>query len=232
MGTNFYLKKTVESKKLVEEQYKFMLIENLNKLLPRERHRYLSKLFGVLTRTGLAEFKRDLMYSSMNAHEILQKSYADFDEKHKKYSMVFTHFCTKKEITFTDLDLISDLINAKIQEFTEKEGYHIGKRSAAGHYCKKCHVTLCDGGFEGIHASDTGFYEECPICHTKDDVDYVCSFNWQWSKNFWMSIFSELDNVIILDEYGDEFSINEFLNGELQNVPFNMQAEEKEYVFS
>lgn len=263
MGTNFYLKKNNETKKLVEEKYKFMLLENLNRLLPRERHQYLVDLFGLATKMAKAEYLREFSYLQTSyentnrtcdlleklgeeaqtireengrrysfANDVLGKRVFDSFEMHEKYAKQLTHFCRKNEIVFTDLDLISDLINEKINDFTEKEGYHIGKRSAAGYYCKKCNVTLCDGGFAGIHSSDTSFYDECPICHSDKDVAYVCSFNWQWSKNFWMSIFVELDGVVILDEYENEFTIQEFLKVELQSVPFNMQAEEKEHIFS
>jgi hypothetical protein len=44
-----------------------------------------------------------------------------------------------------------------------REGQHIGKRSAAGKYCWDCGTTLCVGGDEGVHR-DAAFYDNCPKC--------------------------------------------------------------------
>lgn len=52
--------------------------------------------------------------------------------------------------------------------------YHIGKRSAAGHYCWDCRLTLCKDGEDGLHQScrhEIGcrcrWFNACPQCGGK-----------------------------------------------------------------
>ena len=42
--------------------------------------------------------------------------------------------------------------------------WHLGKRSAAGYYCWDCKTTLCKKGEEGVHNSESEWYDKCPIC--------------------------------------------------------------------
>jgi len=55
--------------------------------------------------------------------------------------------------------------------FTHDTDKHLGKRSAAGHYCWDCQVTLCKGGPSKIHYScehpigcNCRWYDKCPHC--------------------------------------------------------------------
>lgn len=41
---------------------------------------------------------------------------------------------------------------------------HIGKRSAAGHYCWDCDRTLCKGGNAAVHTGRSQWYSACPSC--------------------------------------------------------------------
>ncbi|MCF7795992.1 hypothetical protein K9M42_02765 [Patescibacteria group bacterium] len=50
-------------------------------------------------------------------------------------------------------------------EKENNETIHIGKRSAAGHYCWDCNITLCKEGEQGIHSSDSKWHERCPFCN-------------------------------------------------------------------
>ena len=45
--------------------------------------------------------------------------------------------------------------------------WHLGKRSAAGYYCWDCKTTLCKNGEEGVHCSESEWYDKCPICGKK-----------------------------------------------------------------
>lgn len=47
--------------------------------------------------------------------------------------------------------------------FYTMKGKHIGKRSAAGHYCWDCGITLCKKGNAGIHYNEK-YADRCPIC--------------------------------------------------------------------
>lgn len=50
---------------------------------------------------------------------------------------------------------------------------HIGKRSAAGYYCWDCGITLCKGGIEDIHSGFAEFFNSCPQCEKKKDVEGI-----------------------------------------------------------
>ena len=211
MGTNFYLVKNKTTKTIMEEEFKLLLLEKLNSILPRERHGFLIKCFDLYNKRKFKELERGKLYD--------------------KYENSLIDFSRKEKVTIKDLETVSELVSKKIDSFTEGLGYHIGKRSAAGYYCKKCNITLCDGGFDGIHSSDTGFYEKCPICNSDKDITHVCSFTWQWSEKLWHRIFDKISGKLIVDEYGDEYSVEYFIGEELKAVPFNMFAEEKKHVF-
>lgn len=228
MGTNFYLVKNKTTKIIMEEEFKLLLLEKLNSILPRERHRFLIEYFDLYNKRKLKELERDYKYEAFQPYvKMLEESRELYD----KYENSLIDFSRKEKVTIKDLETVSELVSKKIDSFTEGLGYHIGKRSAAGYYCKKCNITLCDGGFDGIHSSDTGFYHQCPICHSNNDVEHVCSFTWQWSEKLWHRIFDKISGKLIVDEYGDEYSVEYFIGEELKAVPFNMFAEEKKHVF-
>ncbi len=110
--------------------------------------------------------------------------------------------------------------------FYKLNGMHIGKRSAAGHYCWDCHITLCKEGKEGIHHTESEWYDACPICRKKPDknganaaykelgfskvngkqkgVSSCCSFTW--------AIYPEQVTRVrkIKDEYGRSYTKEEF----------------------
>lgn len=108
-------------------------------------------------------------------------------------------------------------------------GEHVGKRSVAGSYCWDCKKTLCKGGKEAVHKSSSYWYEACPFCgqfpaeeplsdssagrelgfnkkpfRKKKGVKSCSSFTW--------GIKSERLKRVkkVKDEYGKEYSINEF----------------------
>src|SRR5689334_18479731 len=87
---------------------------------------------------------------------------------------------------------------------------HIGKRSSAGPYCRKCRLTLCKAGEAAIHFGISEWYEQCPQCGSYDTSD-VCSFSWAQDPQR----FKELSNDpagLIRDEYGDIYTIHEFMD--------------------
>jgi len=115
----------------------------------------------------------------------------------------------------------------------EERGQHIGKRSAAGYYCWDCKTTLCEDGILGVHHGKN-FFDKCPLCgkvkkeeslskssagrelgfnktapRAKTGVRSCSSFTWAINP-------AELDNFpkrkkLIQNEYGDRFTLAEFL---------------------
>jgi hypothetical protein len=119
--------------------------------------------------------------------------------------------------------------------------FHIGKRSAAGLWCWDCGVTLNKLGDRGVHHScqvighdafcNCGWYKSCPKCgkkpvneglsHSsagrelgfnhdqpkkKTGVQSCSSFSWCMDPEVFLK-----KRVTIWNEYGDNFSRDEFL---------------------
>lgn len=128
---------------------------------------------------------------------------------------------------------------------------HIGKRSAAGRYCWDCGTTFNTRGTESVHYSshDTNWVEACPACgkmpeESRDKestamvdlgfakqsnlslqgVGYCSSFTWTLMKHKWkLSSLVRSEEKVGINEYGDEFTAKEFLEGELHGCAFEMQ---------
>ena len=127
--------------------------------------------------------------------------------------------------------------------------HHIGKRSAAGLYCWDCGTTLHEGGTTQVHSGKGRWHEECPICGGKREagtkgtahvelgfaeptdvprtgVSSASSFTWTMMRHK-----RELEALAgtggdwkcVVDEYGDEFTAQEFLKSELACVAIEMQ---------
>lgn len=109
------------------------------------------------------------------------------------------------------------IINNKTYDFYDRCSpiWHIGKRSAAGHYCFDCDMTLKIGGKENLHYNDK-FYEECPQCKKSiKETGYASSFNRAITeddlyKRIKEEGFSVEDNCIV-DEYGKEYTYMTFI---------------------
>ena len=121
---------------------------------------------------------------------------------------------------------------------------HIGKRSAAGWYCWDCNLTLCIGGEAGIH-NNAGMHDKCPQCGGEKikeglkggpvavelgfakpnrikptGVRGCSSFSWAQDGDRVVQICEQnLESKLIVDEYGDEYSCNEFLGMLHSNCP-------------
>ena len=52
--------------------------------------------------------------------------------------------------------------------------WHIGKRSAAGHYCFDCDITLCKGGSSDVHYGEHKWHDKCPRCGKAPIKEAVC----------------------------------------------------------
>jgi hypothetical protein len=116
---------------------------------------------------------------------------------------------------------------------------HIGKRSASGLYCWDCGVTLCKGGEERIHYGDNDWHDVCPKCgkgpagETLNDgsaagvelgfskaptvrptgVRSCASFSWGQDPKAVMEVcIRRKDEEIIVNEYGDAFTGDAFLD--------------------
>jgi hypothetical protein len=102
---------------------------------------------------------------------------------------------------------------------------HLGKRSAAGPWCFECGITLCKDGINGIHTSKSEWYKEgdkyiCPNCG-KEVKTTCCSWIWAVDPGdvfFKAELMANSKKKIILDEYGREFTGDEFL-AELETIP-------------
>lgn len=102
---------------------------------------------------------------------------------------------------------------------------HIGKRSAAGLYCRDCGITLNKHGTGYVHNCDYAdwWYKRCPICG-REGVP-VSSFCWTFMKHKWLieALADEgWTKKLIVDEYGDSYSPIEFLQ-EI-NTPIEFQS--------
>jgi hypothetical protein len=109
--------------------------------------------------------------------------------------------------------------------------FHIGKRSAAGLWCWDCGVTLCKNGPERVHYDAPDWFKHCPVCgkepvnegltHSsagrelgfneepfgkKTGVSSCSSFTWCMDPEKFLK-----KRVTIWNEYGDNFSHDEFL---------------------
>lgn len=120
-----------------------------------------------------------------------------------------------KTLTAKDFEPIKSLILENVI-FDDRDGAHIGKRSAAGMFCFNCNETMCDGGKEKVHHSGFDFYTICPKCGCKPEYTY--SFRFQWSKDFWKELFAEVDELDIYDEYDEHFTKQQFLEEEIGNA--------------
>ena len=123
---------------------------------------------------------------------------------------------------------------------------HIGKRSAAGWYCWDCRATFCLTGEGAIHYSALSRRSEtCPRCgaekpdlklrggaagielgfrdadvHVPTGVGTVCSFNWAQDPDRVRRTCAERpDESLIEDEYGRDYTGQEFLDMLAANCP-------------
>ncbi len=124
---------------------------------------------------------------------------------------------------------------------------HIGKRSAAGGYCWDCGTTLLiNYGTHGVHRGDKDarWSDVCPSCgkstprkenrysaamvelgftqatHEKlTGVSSCSSFTWTLMKHYWeLKKMRGLNVKVVCDEYGREFTADEFLDM-VENCP-------------
>lgn len=151
------------------------------------------------------------------------------------------------EATQVDLQAAFHRTAPDLQETTEGEGRHIGKRSAAGPYCYDCDVTLCPGGKDRVHMGRMGdvWPDHCPKCgKTKTDesldegavgvelgfatakttrptgVRSCSSFSWAQQPAEVIARCNENpDDEIIQDEYGRRLTGREFLGMLEANCP-------------
>jgi hypothetical protein len=121
-------------------------------------------------------------------------------------------------------------------------------RSAAGLYCWDCRTTLCKDGERGIHTGWSSFYDACPKCEkTRDEsedhrtqgnaagvelgfakpredkpggVRSCSSFRWASPpEEVRARCEANMDAVIVVNEYGDEYTGAAFLRMLAANCP-------------
>lgn len=117
---------------------------------------------------------------------------------------------------------------------------HIGKRSAAGAFCWDCGLTLCKGGNERIHFSDSEWHDACPQCGATPvreslaesdrlelgfanhaavperagrSIRQASSFTWAQDPE------GLPENVTVEDEYGRTFTMRQFREDVLGACP-------------
>jgi hypothetical protein len=121
---------------------------------------------------------------------------------------------------------------------------HIGKRSAAGLYCYDCDETLCSAGKDRIHYGDGDWYDACPKCgkakadESLDDnaagvelgfakakavrptgVRSCASFSWAQPAARVIEACRDSDEVLVVDEYGQDMTGREFFEMLEANCP-------------
>lgn len=120
---------------------------------------------------------------------------------------------------------------------SEKREIHIGKRSAAGQYCWDCNQTLCKQGEDGIHLSESQWFQLCPKCGKKPQRENIddnsvgrelgfnktspqkkhgaascSSFSWAIYPYELADIMTENHVDTIVDEYGTEYTYSGFMD--------------------
>lgn len=104
---------------------------------------------------------------------------------------------------------------------------HIGKRSGAGAYCYHCGVTLNKHGTDRVHDCDySEWYKRCSICG-REGVATI-SFRWTFLRQKWLIqvLAMERNNEkCIVDEYGKEYTPQEFLQAVKTPIEFQSCCE-------
>lgn len=112
--------------------------------------------------------------------------------------------------------------------FGENQEYfwHIGKRSSAGNYCHDCHISGSKGGDEGSRFGEFEQYAHCPICGK--DMNPVCRFTYyDFNRdNYLLDLLKEHNEALIIDEYGEEFTVKKFLKDVIEKSPIIFHAHE------
>lgn len=129
--------------------------------------------------------------------------------------------------------------------------HHLGKRSAAGYFCASCHVPLVQNGDKNlVHLGKYPQLENCPVCGKKRPpfnfnsssgaielgfkkpkkgrqtrgIHSCCSFSWAQEKIMVQAICEQWkDQKVIEDEYGDEFTGQEFMEMIFSNCPIEYE---------
>jgi hypothetical protein len=118
-----------------------------------------------------------------------------------------------------------------------RRGAHIGKRSAAGHFCWDCGVVLNTAGNVGIHSGNGTPLDACPKCNKsyvpekfgkgasgvelgfakpRDErpTGIASTASWTWAQpaeEVRARCEASMDVVILRDEYGRDMTGREFL---------------------
>lgn len=104
---------------------------------------------------------------------------------------------------------------------------HIGKRSSAGMYCYECGTTLNKYGTDHLHDYEySEWYEVCPICGKEGTP--ICSFRWTIMLHKWLIdlyVKKGRTTKMIVDEYGEEYTPQEFLQAVKTPVEYQMCCE-------
>ena len=224
MGTNFYIKKSAKNEEILQNEVLLFFQGKLNAMNPRERQGYIEDTFDLISVYDYGTKWQNGASTWNYSRELTEKIMQSHFEYMEKHHLKVVKLCCKEELTLDDMSVIKELIEKLLED---ESLYHIGKRSAAGHYCKKCNMPLALGGMTNLHG-DGRHWDKCPICKTKqEDLGFVCSFTWQWGKKYWKNVFEKHPELIIVDEYDDEYTIENFLKEEIEScVPFNLQRDE------
>ena len=104
---------------------------------------------------------------------------------------------------------------------------HIGKRSGAGAYCYHCGVTLNKYGTDRVHNCDySEWYKRCPICGR--ECVATISFRWTFLRQKWLIEVLAMErnaDKLIVDEYGKEYTPQEFLQAVNTPIEYQMCCE-------
>ncbi len=124
---------------------------------------------------------------------------------------------------------------------------HLGKRSAAGLYCWDCSVTFCQDGEAQIHSGRGRWHKSCPRCGERQKllkegqfnrsmsielgfaqadevrptgVSTCSSFSWaQDPAKAKEALGTRAEKVVVVDEYGREYTGRQFLGMLAANCP-------------
>lgn len=92
---------------------------------------------------------------------------------------------------------------------TKGDVIHIGKRSAAGLYCRKCNITTCTAGEEHVHTGKGSFSKTCLECF-RPVTTSICSFSWAIAPHKLALIHRHDLDSKIFDEYGTPIRLLDF----------------------
>ena len=149
-------------------------------------------------------------------------------EKMLKIKEIHSYLSVKREQDLKWFNKKGYPIERDPDYFYSEAGYfwHIGKISSAGSYCYDCHISGNEGGDEGSRLGGFEQHHRCPICGK--DMNSACRFTYyDFNRdNYLLNLLRENNEALIVDEYGEEFTVKKFLEDVTEKSPVVFHSHE------